>query len=84
MGVVDNWYFWSSSQKALDRSSKSVNIMALAGFRGDVAFEAQEKLYGRDKTRQIAWLDILKENICMVLEAFSVATQHAKQALLTC
>lgn len=43
-----------------------------------------EKAYGRDETRQHAWLDILRANVYIGLEEFGVATTYAKQALLAC
>lgn len=76
---------WHKASYLLARAS----AFTVAGVSGQAlremnAFEAQQKLYGRDETRQFAWLDILKANIYMGLEEFGAATQHAKRALLAC
>jgi tetratricopeptide (TPR) repeat protein len=76
---------WHKASYLLARAS----AFTVAGVSGQAlkemnAFEAQQKLYGRDETRQFAWLDILKANIYMGLEEFGAATTHARQALLAC
>jgi hypothetical protein len=76
---------WHKASYLLARAS----AFTVAGLPGQAlreihAFEIHQKLYGRDKTRQFAWLDIVKANIYMGLEEFGPATQHAKRALLAC
>lgn len=76
---------WHKASYLLARAS----AFTVAGVPGQAlremnAFEAQQKLFGQDETRQFAWLDILKANIYMGLEEFGSATQHTKRALLAC
>jgi tetratricopeptide (TPR) repeat protein len=76
---------WRKASYMLSRTS-AFNIAGLPGqaLKELNAFERQEKIFGRDETRQLAWLDILKANVYMGLEEFGSATEHATQALLAC
>jgi len=76
---------WHKAGYLIARTS-AFNIAGLPGQALEElnAFEEQEKSFGKDETRQFAWLDILKANIYIGLEEYSSATEYARKALLAC
>jgi tetratricopeptide (TPR) repeat protein len=46
--------------------------------------ELTEKTYGRDETRNHAWIDVATSKSCIGLDNYAEATEKAKEALIAC
>ncbi len=82
-GQQKDWHTGSYlSSRAITFNAAALSGQALKEF--NALKDLTEKTFGRDGTRQFAWLDILQANIYMGMKEFGVATKYARQALLAC
>ncbi len=65
-------------------------ILTILGLAGQAYLELKqvkkltEKTYGRDETRNQAWIDVAESKMCIGLEKYEEAASKARDALLAC